>query len=126
MKERGEFNFDETSRDRTARMAWLDGSSIEEDEQVKGSPPTFLLPTAEFSAECCDLPHQPAVFGITLCRIDGNESAKHYRIGSFEHVVLPPATGDSESFSSTEVDDRLNEVQETTDCHIQFEDMASV
>ena len=100
-EEGGEVNLDETDRDRAIRMVWLDGSSMEEDEQVKDTPQTFLLPIAEISADCCDPPHPPAVFGIIACRIDGVEGSKHYRVGNFEHVVLQQ--GVLETFSPQEL-----------------------
>jgi len=89
----GEINFDETSRDGAVRMAWLDGTNTgesPEEEPETYSPPSFLVPIAEFSAESCDTPHPPAMFGIIVCRVDGRDGVKYYRVGSFEHLVISP------------------------------------
>ena len=88
----GEVNFDETGRDGAVRMAWFDGSAG--DEIPKGpaelsSLSSFLLPIAEYTANSCDPPHAPAMFGIVICKVHSHDGIRHYRVGNFEHLVFP-------------------------------------
>lgn len=96
----GEVNFDETSRDGTSRMAWLDGSTTDEHPENESKttgpePASFLVPIASFDANICDPQHSPATYGIVICRVEGSSGVRHYRVGSFGHLVLPPGMLDA-------------------------------
>ena len=89
----GEVNFDETGRDGAVRMAWFDNSARDETPEGAAeltSPPSFLLPIAEFTANSCDPSHEPAMFGIVVCKVQSHDRIRYYRVGNFEHLVFPP------------------------------------